>query len=123
MHKVTPMTPEKHIPTLTYDEWMAEGKRRFGENFHDWKFVCPVCENVAAIGDYKQYKHMGAEANSATCECIGRYQGADGFKPLGQGPCDYALYGLFSLPGMKVELADGKVINSFAFANAGPPAS
>lgn len=103
-------------PTMTREEWEAEGKRRFGPNFNKWKFVCPICSNVAAVEDYRPYKDQGADANSATCECIGRYQGARGFKAKGAGPCDYAAYGLFRIPGVVVEIGDGKKIIAFAFA-------
>ena len=109
--------PTKEIPTFTYEEWMTEGKRRFGEKFDDWKFECSICGNIAAVGDYKPYKDKGADPNSATCECIGRYTGATDFAAHGKGPCNYALYGLFKLPGMVVEFPDGKKTNSFAFAS------
>ena len=104
-------------PVMTYDEWMAEGKRRFGDDFQTWRFKCPICANVATVGDYRQYKDQGADPNSATCECIGRYQGAHGFAKDGKGPCNYAAYGLFRIPGVIVETADKKKIIAFAFAD------
>lgn len=103
-------------PKMTHDEWMAEGKRRFGEVFGKWKFVCPICANVAAVEDYKPYKDKGATPDSAALECIGRYQGAGGFKPPAKGPCNYAAYGLFRIPGVVVETPDGKKTIIFAFA-------
>jgi hypothetical protein len=101
---------------MTKEEWLERGKVLFGEDFYEWRFVCPICGNVAAVKDYKPYKDKGAHANSATCECIGRYTGAqssfDGTKP-----CNYAGYGLFRLSPVIV-LDDGKEIHSFAFAEA-----
>ena len=32
--------------TYTMEEWMEEGKRRFGGNIKKWKFVCPKCKTV-----------------------------------------------------------------------------
>lgn len=28
---------------MTQEEWLAEGKKRFGENFMCWNFRCPMC--------------------------------------------------------------------------------
>jgi len=103
------------ITEMTKDEWFTEGKRLFGENWDDWRFVCPVCKHVAAIKDFRQYKDQGAGANSATCECIGRYTGAKD-SVNGSQPCDYAGYGLFRLSPVRV-LDDGKTVHSFAFAS------
>ncbi len=110
------------IPQLTYDEWMAEGTRRFGNDFLDWRFVCPICGHVAAVRDYRPFKAQGATPDSATQECIGRYTGsgqrAFGADDLTVGlPCDYALYGLFRLPGVQVAMPDGTTNSAFAFAD------
>jgi hypothetical protein len=106
-------------PVMTHAEWEAEGKKRFGEDFMKWKFVCPVCKNVAAVEDYKPFKDKGATPDSATCQCIGRFTGAK-YKAFGNPrgkPCDYALFGLFRLPGVIVKFPDGKEKMSFAFAD------
>lgn len=106
-------------PTFTHEEWIEEGTRRFGACYEDWKFICPICKNIAAIGDYKQYKDKGATPQSATTECIGRYTGT-GMQAFGDDkkskPCNYALYGLFRLPGSVITMPDGEKIMSFAFA-------
>jgi hypothetical protein len=109
---------------MTHDEWMAEGKRRFGEDFYNWKFVCPICKNVASVGDFAKYKDRGATPDSATQVCIGRFTDskfvafpAEGQK-LGK-PCNYALFGLFRLPGVIVTgspYTEGKDRMAFAFA-------
>lgn len=109
---------------LTHDAWMEEGRRRFGDDFQQWKFVCPICDHVASIADYEKYKDKGATPNSATCECIGRYSAAPGaFKgkgvTKGQGPCDYAGYGLFRLSPVHIVRDDpAKPTHCFAFAEA-----
>ena len=109
-------------PVMTHAEWLAEGKRRFGEEYSDWRFVCPICKNVAAVGDFKPYKDRGASPSSAVQECIGRYLPKDeSHKAFGTSkergkPCDYALYGLFRLPGVVIKFDDGKESMAFAFA-------
>jgi hypothetical protein len=112
------MSDTKEVPRYSHEEWLAEGKRRFGDDFTTWKFECPICGHVAAVGDYRQYKERGADPNSATSECIGRYQGVHGFQKSGEGPCDYAIYGLFQIPGAIVTTPEGKEFKSFAFAEA-----
>ena len=110
---------------MTYDEWMAEGKRRFGEDFLNWRFECPICHHVVAVRDYQQYKDKGADPNSATCECIGRYipGSRKAFENGGRktGPCDYAGYGLFRLSPVHITdmpgAQPGKIMHCFAFAD------
>ena len=122
-------------PVMTYEQWKAEGERRFGKNLFQWKFKCPVCGHVASPEDFRPYKDQGATPESACVECIGRYDGTNraafaagdvekkGFKK--GGPCDYALYGLFRLPGVVVTgspyAKDGKPMMAFAFAEVDPP--
>ncbi len=107
--------------TMTKAEWMAKGKELFGEDYMEWRFVCPGCGHIQAIKDFKPYKEQGADPNSATCECIGRYSGGKSWmtgkpkKP--NGPCDYAGYGLLRISPITVVEEDGKEIHSFAFAS------
>jgi hypothetical protein len=108
-------------PIMTHAEWEAEGKRRFGPDCFNWKFKCPICGNVAAVSDFHQYKDIGATPNSAVEVCIGRYTRSK-FKAFGSStaergaPCDYALFGLFRLPGVIVLMPDGEKRMAFAFA-------
>lgn len=110
---------------MTLEEWRAEGQRRFGPDFQAWKFRCPICDHVASVADFRQYADRGATPNSATCECIGRYSMG---KPAlgerrqsvtkGNGPCDYAGYGLFRLSPVHVLQPEGKgPTHCFAFAD------
>jgi hypothetical protein len=111
------------LTTYTEAEWKAEGERRFGADVMKWRFVCPICKNIAAVEDFKPFK--GADPNSATCECIGRYKaGKPAFerKPRSK-PCDYAGYGLFRLSPVRVIQDGGKEIHCFAFAEAPATAS
>lgn len=112
------------VPTMTYEEWLAEGKRRFGEDFYNWKFVCPMCKHVASVGDFEKYKDKGATPNSAVEVCIGRFQENPGIAFAVKGekkgsPCNYALFGLFRFPGVIVTgspYGEGKDRMAFAFA-------
>ena len=106
----------------TLEEWRAEATRRFGEDWMKWKFVCPVCEYVAAVQDWKD---AGAPVQSAAFSCVGRWKGANpetakgdvgpnGIK--GKGPCNYAGGGLFRLNPITVIDPDGVKLFAFAFA-------
>lgn len=85
----------------TRDEWLAEGEKRFGKNFEDWKFKCPRCGNVASGKDFKEAGVK--EPNVMYCECIGRYVKRKG--------CDWAAYGLFDICRVHV---DGNPVFEFA---------
>jgi hypothetical protein len=104
------------ITTLTFDEWTAQGTKLFGDDQFRWEFVCPICGHVQKVEDFRPYKDRGAKPNSAYQECLGRYTGAVGFKPKGQGPCDYAGYGLFCVSPIRVVMPDGAEVHAFAFA-------
>lgn len=80
----------------SHEEWMAEAKRRFGESFMQWKFVCPVCGHVQSVQDYKD---AGAEEGMIAYSCIGRLipGSKDAFQENAKGPCTYAGGGLFRL--------------------------
>lgn len=47
---------------MTRDEWSAEGRKRFGDDQMQWRFVCPACGHVASVQDYKD---AGAPVNNA----------------------------------------------------------
>lgn len=85
---------------MTREEWMAEGQKRFGEQYENWKFKCPRCGNVASG---QEFKNVGAKSNSIYCECIGRY--------LKNKGCDWAAYGLFDICKVHV---DGIPVFEFA---------
>lgn len=123
------MTPAAGITRMTHDEWTAEGKRRFGEDYMLWRFRCPVCGHTAAVQDFEQYKDRGATPDSATSECIGRYTGnvraainlfdadrakQDATRP--EQPCNYAGYGLIRISPVIVNLDHGHERHCFAFA-------
>lgn len=101
--------------TMTFDEWIAEGKRRFGDDEMNWKFKCPACGHVASINDYKA---AGAPVEAVGFSCVGRWTGSK--KEFGDktgGPCNYAGGGLIRLNPVTVVDAD-KRHHVFEFAAA-----
>ena len=104
----------------TFEEWRAEGLRRFGSNEFAWRFVCPACDHVQGVADFQPYKDQGAKPESATFNCIGRYlRGGPRRRWLGgngPGPCDYTSGGLFDIRPDVVVMPDGKEQKVFAFA-------
>ncbi len=99
---------------MTGEEWRARAIELFGKDEFQWRFVCPVCGHVQKIIDFAPYKDRGAIPGSAYQECIGRYTGAREFKSNGEGPCNYAGYGLFRLSPVRV-IVDGDELHAFAF--------
>lgn len=105
---------------FTKDEWFAEGTRRFGNDFGEWRFVCPACGHVQAVKDFKPYKDQGAKPDSARTVCIGRFSGSTknaGLDGTGKakGPCNYTCGGLFNLNPVKIKTEQGE-LTSFEFA-------
>jgi hypothetical protein len=98
----------------TVSEWQDEGKRRFGSDFEEWKFVCPNCGRVTAV---KEFKPFGAEPSDAYQNCIGRFNGKGGGGKDTANGCDWAAYGLFGTLGLgAVVRHDGGDVQVFDFA-------
>jgi len=100
---------------ITHAEWLADAERRFGKQARNWKFVCPICGNVASL---QEFKDAGAKDPSVgVYQCIGRYR-----PPQGElkRPCDYTLYGLLNLAPFVVLTEGDKEHYAFAFADADP---
>jgi hypothetical protein len=113
----------------TYEEWRAEGERRFGKDQMNWKFVCPVCKHVQSTTDYK---NAGAPSDVVGFSCVGRWlpecrdafglrKPRKGDKKGKEGPCNYAGGGLFRINPVTVLFPDQKSGQFFDFAPADPP--
>lgn len=101
------------------DEWKAEGERLFGQDVTKWKYKCPMCGHIAAVQDFIDKGLDGQEAaNSAYCECIGRYTGKGSPKKGDSSGCNWAGYGLFGIPhgGVVVMTGEGNGQHIFEFA-------
>lgn len=102
----------------TLEEWLSEGKKRFGDDFTNWKFRCPACGHVASGQDFKK---LGAKPNDMYQICIGRAngKGTDGMKGKDEGNgCNWAAFGLFGTldKGRIVITPEGKEVEVFDFA-------
>lgn len=99
---------------MTVTEWRAEAVKRFGPDPMNWRFICPVCQHIAAVSDWKA---AGATEGEVAFSCIGRrIKGRDAFPGKGVGPCNYAGGGLFRLNPQCVIDEEGKPRYMFAFA-------
>lgn len=103
------------IKTYTFDEWQNEGKRRFGDDYMNWEFQCPMCGKVSSVRDFKEAG--AADPNCAYTECIGRYTGQGTPTENSKDGCNWCAYGLFGIPkgGVYVE-KDGEKTHIFDFA-------
>lgn len=112
------------VKKMSFADWSAEGERRFGSDQMKWRFVCPCCGHNQAIEDFKPYKHLGATAETARFNCIGRFAGVKR-KAFGEGdgpgPCDYTSGGLFDVRPVWVDMPSGETIGAFEFAPATQP--
>ena len=103
---------------LTLNEWRAEGRRRFGDDFKAWKFVCPVCGNVQSWEDFATLGFEDEEiVGRVYFSCIGRWtKDAPGTLSTPGAPCDYTNGGLFDLSKMAVLNEAGRKCSVFEFA-------
>ena len=109
------------IKEMTYEEWKAEGVKRFGERQNDWNFVCPVCGHIASIQDYID---AGAPDGAIGFSCIGRWKKGSrsafdaSEEDKDKTPCDYSSGGLICVSPIRVT-HDGKEYKYFNFAEVG----
>lgn len=113
---------------MTRDDWMLEGKRRFGEDFMDWRFVCCNCGHVQAISDFSELSRKGifkGGPSDAYFSCIGRFDDRIPRSQIGElgdtkgkKYCNYTLGGLITLNKLVVLAEDGKRHPVFEFAEA-----
>ena len=110
------MTSPRTKTELRFDDWRAEGERRFGPDRERWKFECPACGHVAAWADWAE---VGADEGSVAFACVGRWipGSRSAMFAEGPGPCDYTGGGLFKLNPLRVS-KDGESTTFFAFAEA-----
>lgn len=102
------------IKRYTADEWRLEGRRRFGDDVMNWKFLCPMCGHVASVRDFKNAGASGPDC--AYTECIGRYIGKGSQKKDDSSGCDWCCYGLYGIPQGGI-IVDGLHIFDFAEEN------
>lgn len=96
---------------MKVDDWMEELKSRFGDDFDNFKFVCPSCGHIQSVADFIA---IGVDGNKAYCECISRYKDMDGKN--NKKACKYTIAGLFLLDHDTVIDRDYMPINVFKMA-------
>lgn len=87
---------------LTLSQWKQLGEKLFGNDPMDWQFVCPSCNTVISVRDYKT---VGAPESAVGYACIGRYlpNKRDAFggesknKNAERSPCNYTGAGLINI--------------------------
>jgi len=120
-------TKEKtEIRRLSLDDWLAEGKARFGDDPRMWPFVCPNCKHVQTMNDFAELKRLGifdGDIQDAYFYCIGRIDTRIPEKDIGRidgvdkSPCDYTLGGLFRFAKTIVIDGDGEEHLVFEFGS------
>lgn len=110
------------MPATPVGEWLAEGKRRFGDDVTAWRFVCPMCGKVYSVQEFIDAGGKGGP-NGAYQECIGRYKGAGspGAKDGNPDGCNWVAYGLLGTcgKGRVILTTDGWAVEVFHFAGEG----
>lgn len=88
---------------------------KFGEDQMKWAFVCPSCDYVATV---QNWKDAGAREGEVGFSCVGRHLNAGDEHTFNHdgGPCNYAGGGLIGLNPVTVVFLDGKKVNIFEFA-------
>lgn len=97
--------------TMTREEWLALGKKLYGEDFKQWKFKCVHCGNIQTAQDFKD---IGVDPDDVVFfSCLGRWK-----KGIG---CDWTLGGVFRIHKREVTYEE-KSIPVFLFADEPEPA-
>lgn len=111
--------PVTNPTAFTHEAWLAEARRRFGDDARTWSFLCPVCGWRASVQDWKA---AGAPEGAVAFSCVGRWRPnpRDAFGGEGAGPCNYAGGGLFALNPVRVTMPDGTHHDVFQFAERAP---
>jgi len=100
---------------IKLNDWLAEGKKRFGEDIKKWQFVCPACKTVQTPQDLLDAGVGGDDVDRYIAfSCIGRFtEGKKGTKG-----CDWTLGGFFQVHKTLVDREDGTTRRVFEFAEA-----
>lgn len=112
---------------MTHADFVAELRRRFGDNPLNWRFVCPACGTVQGAPDFYAagFERGKGEVNKYLgFSCIGRFtrQGDAGIAAKNRGEkwdkgCNWTLGGLLQIHELEVEF-EGKKVPHFAIAPA-----
>lgn len=104
--------------SITYADWLAEARAKFGDDSMQWRFQCPSCGHVASVADWRA---AGATEGEVAFSCVGRRTGAPDERTFAYrgGPCQYAGGGFFRLnPVTVTNTPSGQDTTVFEFAPA-----
>ena len=91
------------------DDWIEDGKKRFGEDMLQWKFKCPKCKTTQTPQDLIDAGVKREDVDKYIgFSCIGRFTESKG--------CDWSLGGLFRIHTLEVDI-DGHNRPVFEFAD------
>lgn len=105
---------------MAHADFVAEAKRRFGEDVRKWATVCPECGDVATLQDFYDAAGPGRADTAAARfgqECIGRLIAEGLGRPSWVRGCHWTAYGLIPGP-WSIELSDGRTIPTFPLASS-----
>lgn len=106
---------DKIIRYESQEAWEAEGRKRFGDDWMKWRFICPMCGHIASVEDFKA---AGAsDLNDAFQCCLGRFTGKGAPKKGDSSGCNWTVNGFLKIGGAYV-MHNGKEILIFDFAPA-----
>jgi hypothetical protein len=111
------------MKTITQADFIAEVRRRHGDDPVKWKFVCPMCNTPQSAEDFYAagFKRGTGEVNKYLgFSCIGRFTGKGPAKraSIVREGCDWTLGGLFQLHEVEIVTEDGKHCPHFDIAEA-----
>jgi len=90
---------DRAMTIITHEDWLVEGKRRFGPDNRYWRFVCPSCGAEQTAQDFLDCGVDPAEIGRLIgFSCIGRFAKDKG--------CDWSLGGLFKIHKVEVAMKD-----------------
>jgi hypothetical protein len=113
-------------PTIvkrTQAELIDELTARFGTDPAAWAFICPSCNDIATVADFREALAAAGRDEDASQHigqvCIGRISGAlsKSSTPYKGRGCDWCAFGLFRGPEFVI-MPDGHEAGSFAIAPA-----
>lgn len=96
---------------ITRDEWLEEGKRRFGPDVTTWRFRCVSCGHAQNARDMMERNPdltLDTLRTTVFFSCEGRFTAGIG--------CDWTLGGLFHIHTLEVQTDSGAVVPVFEFA-------
>ena len=101
------------MKTMTREDWIAGGKKLYGDDMKRWKFRCPNCNHVQCGQDFIDLNIENSE-RYVYFTCIGRFiEGNKGEIGNDIAPCNYTNGGLFNFA--KLQITDGNKEPVFVF--------